>query len=84
MKKKIKKWVGVFLVLMSSLFVLFVCGGQEDVVFMELVKQQDLKNVKIEKIVVIDKMKVLDKVKNRKDMLVVGISKLGGVFLLYF
>ena len=50
----------------------------------EPVKQQDLKNVKIEKIAATDKTKVPDKAKNRKDTLVVGISKPGGVFLPYF
>jgi peptide/nickel transport system substrate-binding protein len=48
------------------------------------VKQQDLKNIKIEKIAAKDKTKVPDKAKNRKDTLVVGINKPGGVFLPYF
>ncbi len=55
-------------------------GGQEDAASTEPVKQQDLKNVKIEKIAATDKTKVPDKAKNRKDTLVVGISKPGGVF----
>ncbi|MHA4068467.1 ABC transporter substrate-binding protein [Bacillus cereus] len=84
MKKKTKKWAGVFSVLMSSSLVLSACGGQEDAASTEPVKQQDLKNVKIEKIAATDKTKVPDKAKNRKDTLVVGISKPGGVFLLYF
>ncbi|WP_088350924.1 ABC transporter substrate-binding protein [Bacillus cereus] len=84
MKKKTKKWAGVFSVLMSSSLVLSACGGQEDAASTEPVKQQDLKNVKIEKIAAIDKTKVPDKAKNRKDTLVVGISKPGGVFLPYF
>lgn len=84
MKKKTKKWAGVFSVLMSSSLVLSACGGQEDVASTEPVKQQDLKNVKIEKIAATDKTKVPDKAKNRKDTLVVGISKPGGVFLPYF
>ncbi|MDR2993855.1 MAG: ABC transporter substrate-binding protein, partial [Bacillus cereus] len=50
----------------------------------EPVKQQDLKNIKIEKIAAKDKTKVPDKAKNRKDTLVVGINKPGGVFLPYF
>ncbi|WP_074593948.1 ABC transporter substrate-binding protein [Bacillus cereus] len=84
MKKKTKKWAGVFSVLMSSSLVLSACGGQEDAASTEPVKQQDLKNVKIEKIDATDKTKVPDKAKNRKDTLVVGISKPGGVFLPYF
>ncbi|WP_242285334.1 ABC transporter substrate-binding protein [Bacillus cereus] len=84
MKKKTKKWAGVFSVLMSSSLVLSACGGQEDAASTEPVKQQDLKNVKIEKIAAADKTKVPDKAKNRKDTLVVGISKPGGVFLPYF
>ncbi|MEM5606863.1 ABC transporter substrate-binding protein [Bacillus toyonensis] len=84
MKKKTKKWAGVFSVLMSSSLVLSACGGQEDKASTEPVKQQDLKNIKIEKIVATDKTKVPDKAKNRKDTLVVGISKPGGVFLPYF
>ncbi|MCU7756523.1 ABC transporter substrate-binding protein [Bacillus cereus] len=84
MKKKTKKWAGVFLVLLSSSLVLSACGGQEDTASTEPVKQQDLKNVKIEKIAATDKTKVPDKAKNRKDTLVVGISKPGGVFLPYF
>ncbi|PEK14753.1 ABC transporter substrate-binding protein [Bacillus toyonensis] len=84
MKKKTKKWAGVFSVLMSSSLVLSACGGQEDTASTELVKQQDLKNIKIEKIAATDKTKVPDKAKNRKDTLVVGISKPGGVFLPYF
>ncbi|OUB86836.1 ABC transporter substrate-binding protein [Bacillus thuringiensis serovar medellin] len=84
MKKKTKKWAGVFSVLLSSSLVLSACGGQEDVASTEPVKQQDLKNVKIEKIAATDKTKVPDKAKNRKDTLVVGISKPGGVFLPYF
>ncbi|MDA2384770.1 ABC transporter substrate-binding protein [Bacillus cereus] len=84
MKKKTKKWAGVFSVLMSSSLVLSACGGQEDSASTEPVKQQDLKNVKIEKIAATDKTKVPDKAKNRKDTLVVGISKPGGVFLPYF
>ncbi|MGN4544547.1 ABC transporter substrate-binding protein [Bacillus cereus] len=84
MKKKTKKWAGVFSVLMSSSLVLSACGGQEDTASTEPVKQQDLKNVKIEKIAATDKTKVPDKAKNRKDTLVVGISKPGGVFLPYF
>ncbi|MDA1785929.1 ABC transporter substrate-binding protein [Bacillus cereus] len=84
MKKKTKKWAGVFSVLMSSSLVLSACGGQEDAASTEPVKQQDLKNVKIEKIAATDKTKVPDKAKNRKDTLVVGISKPGGVFLPYF
>ena len=40
--------------------------------------------MKIEKIAATDKTKVPDKAKNRKDTLVVGISKPGGVFLPYF
>ncbi|HDR4374910.1 ABC transporter substrate-binding protein [Bacillus cereus] len=84
MKKKTKKWAGVFSVLMSSSLVLSACGGQEDAASTEPVKQQDLKNVKIEKITATDKTKLPDKAKNRKDTLVVGISKPGGVFLPYF
>ncbi len=84
MKKKTKKWAGVFSVLLSSSFVLSACGGQEDTASTEPVKQQDLKNIKIEKIAATDKTKVPDKAKNRKDTLVVGISKPGGVFLPYF
>ncbi|MGA5716109.1 ABC transporter substrate-binding protein [Bacillus sp. Ab-1751] len=84
MKKKTKKWAGVFSVLLSSSLVLSACGGQEDTASTEPVKQQDLKNVKIEKIAATDKTKVPDKAKNRKDTLVVGISKPGGVFLPYF
>ncbi|WP_259416651.1 ABC transporter substrate-binding protein [Bacillus toyonensis] len=84
MKKKTKKWAGVFSVLMSSSLVLSACGGQEDTASTEPVKQQDLKNIKIEKIAATDKTKVPDKAKNRKDRLVVGISKPGGVFLPYF
>ncbi|PDY88021.1 ABC transporter substrate-binding protein [Bacillus toyonensis] len=84
MKKKTKKWAGVFSVLMSSSLVLSACGGQEDKASTEPVKQQDLKNIKIEKIAATDKTKVPDKAKNRKDTLVVGISKPGGVFLPYF
>ncbi|HDR8070798.1 TPA: ABC transporter substrate-binding protein [Bacillus cereus] len=84
MKKNTKKWAGVFSVLMSSSLVLSACGGQEDAASTEPVKQQDLKNVKIEKIAATDKTKVPDKAKNRKDTLVVGISKPGGVFLPYF
>ena len=84
MKKKTKKWAGVFSVLRSSSLVLSACGGQEDKASTEPVKQQDLKNIKIEKIAATDKTKVPDKAKNRKDTLVVGISKPGGVFLPYF
>ncbi|QWH15851.1 ABC transporter substrate-binding protein [Bacillus mycoides] len=84
MKKKIKKWAGVFSVLLSSSLVLSACGGQEDTASTELVKQQDLKNIKVENIAATDKTKVPDKAKNRKDTLVVGISKPGGVFLPYF
>lgn len=84
MKKKTKRWAGVFSVLMSSSLVLSACGGQEDTASTEPVKQQDLKNIKIEKIAATDKTKVPDKAKNRKDTLVVGISKPGGVFLPYF
>ncbi|NSL69507.1 ABC transporter substrate-binding protein [Bacillus toyonensis] len=84
MKKKTKKWAGVFSVLMSSSLVLSACGGQEDTASIEPVKQQDLKNIKVEKIAATDKTKVPDKAKNRKDTLVVGISKPGGVFLPYF
>ncbi|PEY64778.1 ABC transporter substrate-binding protein [Bacillus cereus] len=84
MKKKTKKWAGVFSVLLSSSLVLSACGGQEDTASTEPVKQQDLKNVKIENIDATDKTKVPDKAKNRKDTLVVGISKPGGVFLPYF
>ncbi|MFD6507634.1 ABC transporter substrate-binding protein [Bacillus sp. NPDC060175] len=84
MKKKTKKWAGVFSVLLSSSFVLSACGGQEDTASTEPVKQQDLKNIKIEKIAATDKTKVPDKAKSRKDTLVVGISKPGGVFLPYF
>ncbi|HDR7793624.1 TPA: ABC transporter substrate-binding protein [Bacillus luti] len=84
MKKKTKKWAGVFSVLMSSSLVLSACGGQEDTASTEPVKQQDLKNIKIEKIAATDKTKVPDKAKDRKDTLVVGINKPGGVFLPYF
>ncbi|EMK2598368.1 ABC transporter substrate-binding protein [Bacillus cereus] len=84
MKKKTKKWAGVFSVLLSSSLVLSACGGQEDAASTEPVKQQDLKSLKIEKIAATDKTKVPDKAKNRKDTLVVGISKPGGVFLPYF
>ncbi|HHT7238359.1 MULTISPECIES: ABC transporter substrate-binding protein [Bacillus] len=84
MKKKTKKWAGVFSVLLSSSLVLSACGGQEDTASTEPVKQQDLKNIKIEKIAATDKTKVPDKAKSRKDTLVVGISKPGGVFLPYF
>ncbi|MBL3756172.1 ABC transporter substrate-binding protein [Bacillus cereus] len=84
MKKKTKKWAGVFSVLLSSSLVLSACGGQEDTASTEPVKQKDLKNIKIEKIAAKDKTKVPDKAKNRKDTLVVGINKPGGVFLPYF
>ncbi|MGD6892789.1 ABC transporter substrate-binding protein [Bacillus mobilis] len=84
MKKKTKKWAGVFSVLLSSSLVLSACGGQEDAASTEPVKQQDLKNIKIEKIAATDKTKIPDKAKNRKDTLVVGINKPGGVFLPYF
>lgn len=84
MKKKTKKWAGVFSVLMSSSLVLSACGGQEDAASTEPVKQQDLKNVKVEKIAATDKTKVPDKAKNRKDTFISGISKPGGVFLPYF
>ncbi|WP_088290992.1 ABC transporter substrate-binding protein [Bacillus mycoides] len=84
MKKKTKKWAGVFSVLLSSSLVLSACGGQEDTASTEPVKQQDLKNIKVENIAATDKTKVPDKAKNRKDTLVVGISKPGGVFLPYF
>ncbi|TCW48519.1 peptide/nickel transport system substrate-binding protein [Bacillus thuringiensis] len=84
MKKKTKKWAGVFSVLLSSSLVLSACGGQEDTASTEPVKQQDLKNIKVENITATDKTKVPDKAKNRKDTLVVGISKPGGVFLPYF
>ncbi|MED0966928.1 ABC transporter substrate-binding protein [Bacillus paramycoides] len=84
MKTKTKKWAGVFSILLSSSFVLSACGGQEDTASTEPVKQQDLKNIKIEKIAATDKTKVPDKAKNRKDTLVVGINKPGGVFLPYF
>lgn len=63
---------------------LSACGGQEDTASTEPVKQQDLKNIKVENIAATDKTKVPDKAKNRKDTLVVGISKPGGVFLPYF
>ncbi|QWG43141.1 ABC transporter substrate-binding protein [Bacillus mycoides] len=84
MKKKTKKWAGVFSVLLSSSLVLSACGGQEDTASTEPVKQQDLKNIKVENIAATDKTKVPDKAKSRKDTLVVGISKPGGVFLPYF
>ncbi|MBK5347947.1 ABC transporter substrate-binding protein [Bacillus sp. TH44] len=84
MKKKTKKWAGVFSVLLSSSLVLSACGGQEDTASTEPVKQQDLKNIKVENIAATDKTKIPDKAKNRKDTLVVGISKPGGVFLPYF
>ncbi|MFE6708296.1 ABC transporter substrate-binding protein [Bacillus thuringiensis] len=84
MKKKTKKWAGVFSVLMSSSLLLSACGGQEDSASTEPVKQQDLKNVKVEKIAATDKTKVPDKAKNRKDTFISGISKPGGVFLPYF
>ncbi|MED0951955.1 ABC transporter substrate-binding protein [Bacillus mobilis] len=84
MKTKTKKWAGVFSVLLSSSLVLSACGGQEDTASTEPVKQQDLKNIKIEKIAATDKTKIPDKAKNRKDTLVVGINKPGGVFLPYF
>ncbi len=85
MKKKTKKWAGVFSVLLSSSLVLSACGGQEDTASTEPVKQQDLKNIKVEKIAATDKTKVPDKAKNRKDTFISGISKPGGVFLLpYF
>ncbi|KAA0761127.1 ABC transporter substrate-binding protein [Bacillus sp. SH5-2] len=84
MKTKTKKWAGVFSVLLSSSLVLSACGGQEETASTEPVKQQDLKNIKIEKIAATDKTKVPDKAKNRKDTLVVGINKPGGVFLPYF
>ncbi|MBK5515220.1 hypothetical protein JFT70_10220, partial [Bacillus sp. TH11] len=50
MKKKTKKWAGVFSVLLSSSLVLSACGGQEDTASTEPVKQQDLKNIKVENI----------------------------------
>lgn len=84
MKTKTKKWAGVFSILLSSSLVLSACGGQEETASTEPVKQQDLKNIKIEKIAATDKTKVPDKAKNRKDTLVVGINKPGGVFLPYF
>ncbi|WP_459503387.1 ABC transporter substrate-binding protein [Bacillus sp. C1] len=84
MKKKTKKWAGVFSVLLSSSLVLSACGGEEEKASTEPVKQQDLKNVKVEKIVATDKTKIPDKAKNRKDTFISGISKPGGVFLPYF
>ncbi len=80
MKKKTKKWAGVFSVLLSSSLVLSACGGQEDTASTEPVKQQDLKNIKVEKIAATDKTKVPDKAKNRKDTFISGISKPGGSF----
>ena len=62
---------------------LSACGGQEDTASTEPVKQQDLKNIKVENIAATDKQKSR-KSKERKDTLVVGISKPGGVFLPYF
>ena len=67
MKTKTKKWAGVFSVLLSSSLVLSACGGQEETASTEPVKQQDLKNIKIEKIAATDKTKVPDKAKKRKD-----------------
>ena len=47
-------------------------------------KTARFKKYKIENIAATDKTKVPDKAKHRKDTLVVGISKPGGVFLPYF
>ncbi|SDZ32450.1 ABC transporter substrate-binding protein [Bacillus sp. 166amftsu] len=84
MKKKTKKWAGVFSVLLSSSLVLSACGGQEDKASTEPAKQQDVKDLKIEKVTATDKSKNPEKAKQRKDTLIVGISKPGGVFLPYF
>ncbi|MBY0596435.1 ABC transporter substrate-binding protein [Bacillus bingmayongensis] len=84
MKKKTRKWAGVFSVLLSSSLVLSACGGQEDKASTEPVKQQDLKDLKIEKIVATDKKKSPEKANQRKDTFITAISKPGGVFLPYF
>ncbi|WP_026592751.1 ABC transporter substrate-binding protein [Bacillus sp. UNC437CL72CviS29] len=84
MKKKTKKWAGVFSVLLSSSLVLSACGGQEDKASTEPAKQQDVKDLKIEKVTATDKSKNPEKAKQRKNTLIVGISKPGGVFLPYF
>ncbi|PEP61191.1 MULTISPECIES: ABC transporter substrate-binding protein [Bacillus] len=84
MKKKTKKWAGVFSVLLSSSLVLSACGGQEDKASTEPAKQQDVKDLKIEKVAATDKSKNPEKAKQRKDTLILGISKPGGVFLPYF
>lgn len=84
MKKKSKKWAGVFSVLLSSSLVLSACGGAEDKASTEPAKQQDVKDLKIEKVTATDKSKNPEKAKQRKDTLIVGISKPGGVFLPYF
>ncbi len=84
MEKKSKRWASVFSILLGSSLVLSACGGGEEEVSTEPAKQQDLKNLKVEKIATTDKTKVPDKAKNRKDTLIAGISKPGGVFLPYF
>ncbi|MGI2733433.1 ABC transporter substrate-binding protein [Bacillus cytotoxicus] len=84
MEKKSKRWASVFSILLGSSLVLSACGGGEEEVSTEPAKQQDLKNLKVEKIAATDKTKVPDKAKNRKDTLIAGISKPGGVFLPYF
>lgn len=84
MKKKTKKWAGVFSVLLSSSLVLSACGGQEDTASTEPVKKQDLKDSKIESIPATDKKKSPEKANQRKDTFITAISKPGGVFLPYF
>ncbi|HFU7089865.1 TPA: ABC transporter substrate-binding protein [Bacillus cereus] len=84
MKKKTKKWAGVFSVLLSSSLVLSACGGQEDTASTEPVKKQDLKDAKIESIPATDKKKSPEKANQRKDTFITAISKPGGVFLPYF
>ncbi|WP_440604651.1 ABC transporter substrate-binding protein [Bacillus sp. GB_SG_008] len=83
MKRKSKKWAGVFSVLLSSSLLLSACG-QEEKTSSEPVKQQDLKEAKVEKIAATDKSKNPEKAKQRKDTIIAGISKPGGVFLPYF
>lgn len=77
MKKKSKKWAGVFSVLLSSSLVLSACGGQEEKASTEPAKQQDLKDLKIEKIAATDKKKSPEKANQRKDTFITAISKPG-------
>lgn len=77
MKKKTKKWAGVFSVLLGSSLVLSACGGQEDTASTESVKKQDLKDAKIESIPATDKKKSPEKANQRKDTFITAISKPG-------